>query len=327
MAGLLVAQTAQAQPTQAQVAAAETLFNEGRALMEAGHYDQGCPKLAESHRLDPASGTLLNLGICYQDAGKTASAWAAFKEAVVLARRDGRPERVAFAEERIAKLEPTLSYLTVSVETTSRVDQLSVRVDGAILGEGAWGTPIPTDPGTHRVEAGAPGRTPWSMEVVLGASSDKKTVIVPLLESEAVAPVAEPVTAVPTRPDPAPPRQSEDEMRTGSNQSTWGYVIGGVGVIGLGLGSFFGAKAISSWSKRNDLCPDGVCSTDAVAYGDDANRYGNMANVGVGLGLLGVGVGTYLVLTAPSPMDEQGVISVEPSLAGGAPGMVIGGAW
>ena len=47
----------------ADVAAAEALYREGRALMEKGDLDAACPKLAESQRLDPSSGTALNLEI------------------------------------------------------------------------------------------------------------------------------------------------------------------------------------------------------------------------------------------------------------------------
>ena len=131
----------------AQSLAAEALFNEGRTLMDAGDYVHACPKLAESQRMDPGTGTLLNLGICYQKAGKTASAWGTFKEAAVLARRDNRADRVTYAQEQIALLEPGLSYLTVVVSDATKTIGLAVQVDGAALGEGAWGTAIPTDPG------------------------------------------------------------------------------------------------------------------------------------------------------------------------------------
>ena len=68
-------------------AAAEALFNQARDLMNAKQYGDACPKFAESQRLDPAPGTLLNLATCYERNGQIASAWVTYKEAATAARK------------------------------------------------------------------------------------------------------------------------------------------------------------------------------------------------------------------------------------------------
>ncbi|NOU28880.1 MAG: hypothetical protein HOO96_13330, partial [Polyangiaceae bacterium] len=49
---------------------AETLFREGRKALEAGDYAVACAKFAESQRIEPAPGTLLNLAGCEERSGK-----------------------------------------------------------------------------------------------------------------------------------------------------------------------------------------------------------------------------------------------------------------
>src|SRR5262249_54770458 len=111
------------------VAAAEATFNEGKKLAAAGRYAEACPKFAESQRLDPGAGTLLNYGDCLEKLGKVASAWGAFREAVMLASRVGDEKRRVEATRRADLLEPRLSRLTIVVPPAGRVKGLEVHRD------------------------------------------------------------------------------------------------------------------------------------------------------------------------------------------------------
>src|SRR5688500_10853668 len=62
-------------------AAAEAQFDSGLALLKAGKYAEACPKPESSQSIDPAVGTRRYLGEGYARLGRTASAWAAFRQA------------------------------------------------------------------------------------------------------------------------------------------------------------------------------------------------------------------------------------------------------
>lgn len=169
-------------------AAAEALFRQGRALMDSGDFKGGCPKLAEGYAQDPATGTLLALALCQEQAGQTASAWATYSNVVSRARQDGRADREQAARERVQALEPKLSHLTIVVDAeAAAVSGLVVKRDGLPVGSGAWGTGVPLDPGEHTVEATAPGKRPWKATIKVGADADAQTVAVPVLGDELVA--------------------------------------------------------------------------------------------------------------------------------------------
>ncbi|MBS2011987.1 MAG: tetratricopeptide repeat protein [Deltaproteobacteria bacterium] len=198
-------------PTPAERALATTLFRAGRELLAEGKVAEACEKLAESQRMDPGGGTLLNLALCHERLGKTATAWAELNEALALARRDGRTDREDIARERLAALEPVVPRLTVVVADGAEA-AVDVRVDDLVLRPVALGTSIPVDPGTHVVSARAEGFVPFEQSVEVAASA-RVTVTVPRLEPLPAAPV-EPTAGELPGASEKPPVASTGEPRS-----------------------------------------------------------------------------------------------------------------
>jgi hypothetical protein len=300
----LVVVPAIAEPTAADRALAQSLFDEGKKLMGEDKYAEACPKLAESQRLDPGLGTLLNLAVCHQKEGKTATAWADFNDAAVQAKKDGRPDREAFAREQIAALDPKLSRLTVTVvPATSSLAGIEVTLDGAKIGKGAWGSSVPVDPGKHTIQASAPGKTAWSGSVDVGPDGDKKAIEIPALADSAVV-----TTTTPEAP--------AADTSSGSSRKTIGLVVAGVGVVSLGVGAVFGLRASSKWSERNENCPAGQCNEKAVEAFNDTKSAATIANITIAVGVVAVAAGAVVFLTAPSSSEKKTSIKVAPTLGG-----------
>lgn len=308
---------------QGNVSVAEGLFREGRELMDKGDYPSACAKLAESQRLDPSPGTLLNLAACQEKQGKVASSWATYLAAARLARTQNRTNIADEATKRAAELEPKVSYLKVVL--SERVPGIRVKLDDVTLESAALDSKIPVDPGERMVSIGAPGYKETALKVTIGADHDSQTVNVPKLEkgeekSAPPGPKPPPVT-----PEPRPPEKDAE-----SGPPVLAYVVGGVGVVALGVGTAFAFMAKSAYDDAESQCPTKTgCSKGAIDSRDKAETRANIANVGVGVGLVGVGVGAVLLLThSPAKRERPQAfrsLSVSPFATSSSAGLALRG--
>jgi len=245
-------------------AAAQSLFNDAKKLMTAGKYADACPKLEESQRLAPATGTKFNLADCYEHIGRTASAWAGFLSVASSAKNANQASRERAARDRATALEPKLARIAVVVPEPSRATGLAVTRDGEPVGDAEWaGEAMPVDPGQHTIAASAPGKRAWKAIVdVQGVATTTKLIVPPLDDEPVPAPAAGTAVATGASAPPAPPPAAP------ASSSTLGWVLVGVGGAVIAGGAVVWALRGSEESKLDGECGAAETACPASASGD-----------------------------------------------------------
>jgi hypothetical protein len=299
-------------------AAAEALFQEGRARLEAGDIAAACSMLAESLRLDPATGTLLALAACHEKEGKLASAWAEFTDAAGRAAQEGNDERQQLALGRAEQLKPRLSTLTVRISREiAATPGLTIVRSNRTLGVGEWNVPLPVDGGSYTIEISAPGRIPGRLAIEVPAEGGLVAVDVPALGVEPRPKT--PAISQPVKLPPPPPSTLRDR---GLSRLEWVGISGaGVGVVSLGVGGYFLAQMLSKKAEADPNCDgpkNNECNDEGIPDQSDAAHYGRLAT---GFGIVGgvlVATGASLFLVGRSTRDEPPQVAVTLAPGGGA---------
>jgi len=177
---------------------------------------------------------------------------------------------------------------------------LAVTRDGVVVAGPSWGVALPADGGEHTVTATAPGYRPYETKVNVLDHGATVSVTVPELTAlpAVAAPPTHDVAQEPVAPsEPA----SKDEPQHGlGTQRTVALVAGGLGLVGVGLGTAFGIASKSKHDEAASLCPQPQCESSAgVSAGQAAHANGNISTVAMIIGGVGLATGVVLWFTAP----------------------------
>jgi hypothetical protein len=250
---------------------AGTLFDEGRALLEAGNGKDACEKFEASFKLDPAAGTMLNLGLCNEAQRKLATAVKWFRRAQTAAAENQLAETEAAAKDKTAVLAPKVPTLKldVSVPTGS---QPTVLLDGVKLDNIEWGR-VEVDAGHHTLELSAPPNR--GVQQTIDAENGAPTVVVTLV----------------IKPPPPPPRFEIIDLGKAQRRRA---ITAGV----LGAGLIITAGAVSAIGKHE---------YDQGEVPADWDRWKNLVRYGATPVFLGgAALLTYaVVLRARAPGKER----------------------
>ncbi len=289
-----VARAADAQPPPqgANGAEADRLFQAATERMDAGDFAAACPLFEQSQAADPSSGTLLNLGDCYEHLGRSASADATFAKASELARRTGHADRVEVAEIRRHRLASQLRHVRLVLPREPANTRVSV--DGtALQRENAT---LAVDPGRHTLRATAPGYQDYVVEIAAPEPGATVDVNIPVL--------ARPAGAVsPT------PTSGEVHAHPRNARRIAAIASGAVGVVGIVTGSVFGLRSMSKHDESDKYCTGKMCPDQrGVDAMDSARAAGNVSTVAFIVG--GVGLGAAAALWFIHPAEEDAGVRV-----------------
>lgn len=189
---------------------ADRLFAEGRELLTTKNDPKGaCEKFEQAIKLDPvATGTMLNLGLCYEKQGKYATSLRWFRRAQATSSEANSEALRAYktaAEEHTAQISGKVSI--VRLEVNGPPDTV-VRIDGQKIEVADYGR-VEVDSGEHEIVGTANGMKPSSKKFSINEAETKDLSIA----------VTQPATILVDR---------------GKGRRRLAIVVGSVGVASLG---------------------------------------------------------------------------------------------
>lgn len=214
---------------------------------------------------------------------------------------------------RVDEVNAQIPTIVFSVKDAKGADLSGVKVtmEGEVLAEGLQGTALSIDPGEHMFVFETTGQSPVTKKlIIVQGQKDRREVVTFGAGASGL------VEGTPS----TPPKGADDGGGMGT-QKILALVAGGVGVVGLGVGTAFGVSALSKKSDAQGACPNTCVTQDGVNKWSDATSTGTISTIALIVGGAGVAAGAVLWFTAPSTSSSSTQVGV------GLRGLQVQGAW
>ena len=251
------------EPTPSELSVARRLFDEGRSAEDAARWHEAAEKFRQATAIKDTPGMRFHLARCEEEQGAFVEALVEYDRARELidggVRAPDVEKLLADARER-ARAKVAL----LTLQLPSGVRNVSVDLDGKALSASVLGVPMPINPGKHRLNAVAVGRTAFAVELSLGTGEVRQ---LPIELPVATTVPASGVAAAPESiaPTPAPPRA----VAVDSSVPTRTIVLVGEASLfaaALGTGIVFSVARSSAddrYNNANQEVLDQVAGMDA----------------------------------------------------------------
>jgi hypothetical protein len=315
---LLLAAPARAEDAETRTAARD-LATQGGQAFDAGHYEQASDFFLRAYELVQAPSIALMRARSLAQLGQLVEAIDAYEQTAHVKLPAGAPDAYVKAveaahieAEAVRRRAPRLKLTLTNVGANQA---LRVTIDDKPTPSALLGVDRPMNPGAHRVALLVSGQTRATREFSLEEGESYS------VELDAAQSVADNPTNAPQKmlkptslaPETASRRESSALLRA----RTLAYLGVGVGVVGLGLGTYTGLVALHHKSRLDDACHPGCPESSAQDLsGFRDNRTASWLSYGVGVAALTSGV---LWLTLGDPKREHVALGLTPG------GVQIGG--
>lgn len=276
------------------IAKADALFEEAQQLKAQGKTAEACAKYDEAlqHNRN-AVGTLLNVALCNEEAGRYATAVKYYTQARDLAREHNLAEHRAAAEEKLTVTTPLVARLAIAF--AEKPAGMKLVIDEEVI-PADKSDDIVVDPGKHHVVVTAPGRVPFDTYVELDKSGAK-------------------AIAVPTLGYPVTVKKGRRTVGKILTFSGAGLVATGIG-LGLYARSKYNGQLGDTTMGKNCSDEDPPrCNAEGYRITNDALTFGTFGTI---IGISGVavlGVGAYLWFFDRTSTSGEQNVAIVPTLA------------
>jgi serine/threonine-protein kinase len=293
---------------------ADALFKHGKKLSAEKKYAEACPAFEESMKLDPAIGTQLNIGKCYEDWGLLGKALVAYRAAQKMA-HDAKDDREPKIKAIVDDLDSDVPRLTIKLPKEASFEGVVVKLDNKPFT--TFGQTMIVDPGPHTIDYTVDGVKKQKTVPVERGGVSEVTLDIP--KDRVIKKQPDQVADKPVSTGPA----------AGHTQRLGGLVLGGAGVIAIGVSSLM---TLSARGQYNDAlamyCNNAkdMCDPMGLEQTHDARHTANTATVIFVGGAVAVAGGIALYVVAPKSAERADQARyVVPSVTPDGAGVVYGG--
>ena len=289
---------------QSQEAIAQTRFGKGRELFLAQKYDAALAEFRAATELFESPNTRLYIARCERELGHYTAAYVEFQRAgTEAADRAKADPRYAVtrdsAKQEGAALESKLGHVTVLAPGAPQ--GATFAVNGTPLVSAGLGYAAPIDPGRVLVTAQAPGYLAFKRAIDVAAGEGVEITVKLEVDPNAKKVEPEPTptpTPTPTPPPTPTPTPTEPppvvSEKVGGGVRVVGFVIGGLGLAGVGTFGVLAGLAQSKFDSLKSEC-GGPCDASYESKIHSGETLQLAANVTLGVGLGAVLIGTVMV--------------------------------